>query len=189
VSHRERLLAAARRCLVTKGFARTTARDLVAESDTNLGSISYHFGSKEHLLNLALADAWAEYAEKVLAVAGPVSLDPEGLQRIRSSWGEMTAAFAADRPLGIAFFEALVQAERSPDLRASLAASYQSLRETIAGAFVTVESTEQREAMAAFVLALCDGLLVQWLLDPERAPTDGARIFDAALATFGGATS
>jgi AcrR family transcriptional regulator len=51
MGHREALLAGARRCLLERGYARTTARDLVAASDTNLASIGYHFGSNEALLN------------------------------------------------------------------------------------------------------------------------------------------
>ena len=46
MGHREQLLAAARTLLETRGYAHITARDLVAESDTNLASIGYHFGSK-----------------------------------------------------------------------------------------------------------------------------------------------
>ena len=70
MGHKEELLAAARRCLVTRGYARTTARDLVAESGTNLGSIGYHFGSKDALLAQALDDAFLEYTEKVLGARG-----------------------------------------------------------------------------------------------------------------------
>jgi AcrR family transcriptional regulator len=183
MSHRERLLAAARRCLVTKGYAHTTARDLVAESGTNLGSIGYHFGSKEELLNLALADAQAEYAEKILAVAAPLVIDDAGRQRMRESWVEMVAAFDDQRPLGIAFFEALVQAERAPVLSSSLAASYGRMRDTIAAAFEggQIESNEQRQAMATYVIAVCDGLMIQWLLDPDKVPS-GDKVFDAAQA-------
>ena len=36
MGHREDLLTAARQCLEDKGYARTTARDLVAASGTNL---------------------------------------------------------------------------------------------------------------------------------------------------------
>ncbi|NHW87893.1 helix-turn-helix transcriptional regulator, partial [Escherichia coli] len=46
MGHRERLLAGARNCLYERGYTRTTARDIVAASDTNLASIGYHFGSK-----------------------------------------------------------------------------------------------------------------------------------------------
>ena len=48
---------AARRLLETRGYAHITARDLVAESGTNLGSIGYHFGSKAELLNQAIEHA------------------------------------------------------------------------------------------------------------------------------------
>src|SRR5215469_2225151 len=54
-THRTRLLAAARELLRERAYGDITARDLVAASSTNLGSIGYHFGSKEALLTLARA--------------------------------------------------------------------------------------------------------------------------------------
>src|SRR5437764_12657272 len=48
--HREALREAARRLVRDKGLARTTARDLVQASGTNLRSIGYHFGSKDELM-------------------------------------------------------------------------------------------------------------------------------------------
>ena len=39
MSHREDLLAGAVQCLREKGYAHTTARDIVAASGTNLASI------------------------------------------------------------------------------------------------------------------------------------------------------
>ena len=53
MGHREDLLDGAADCLYTKGFGRTTARDVVAVSGTNLASIGYHFGSKDALLTEA----------------------------------------------------------------------------------------------------------------------------------------
>ena len=41
MGHREDLLEGAKRCLYEKGYARTTARDIVAASGTNLASIGY----------------------------------------------------------------------------------------------------------------------------------------------------
>ena len=37
-------------CLREKGYAHTTARDIVAASSTNLASIGYHYGSTKALL-------------------------------------------------------------------------------------------------------------------------------------------
>ena len=53
-SNREQLLEGALQCLRTKGYSRTTARDIAGASGANLASIGYHFGSKEALLNAAM---------------------------------------------------------------------------------------------------------------------------------------
>jgi AcrR family transcriptional regulator len=63
MGHREDLLEGAKRCLLEKGYARTTARDIVAASGTNLASIGYHYGSKEALLNLAFLKVTEEWGE------------------------------------------------------------------------------------------------------------------------------
>jgi AcrR family transcriptional regulator len=185
MSHRDRLLAAARECLVTQGYAHTTARDLVAVSGTNLGSIGYHFGSKEALLNLALAEAQAEYTEKVLAVATAADAGDRPLESVRSSWSEMVAGFEGMRALTIALFEALVQAERSEDLRTSLAATHHELRMSIAATLERLDlgTEDNRVALASFMMAVCDGLQLQWLLDPDHTPS-GGEVFDAALSAF-----
>lgn len=180
MSHRDRLLAAARRCLETRGYARTTARDLVAESDTNLGSIGYHFGSKDELLLLALRQAQADYVEKVLSAVTPVAGGAGRREQRRDSWAEMVGAFGGDRPLSVSFLEALVESERTPELKATLAASYRDMRQRVAESLGnSFESEAQREAAASYVIAVSDGLLIQWLLDPDAVPT-GDAAFDAA---------
>ena len=76
VGHREDLLEGAIRCLYEKGYARTTARDIVAASGTNLGSIGYHYGSTEALLNAAMIDAIGDWGEEI-GRALAVDSDPE----------------------------------------------------------------------------------------------------------------
>ena len=87
MGHREALLEGARRCLEEKGYARTTARDLVAASGTNLASIGYHFGSKEALLNAAMIEAIEEWGAE-LQHALAVDIDPEAapLERFAATW-------------------------------------------------------------------------------------------------------
>lgn len=64
MGHREDLLEGAKRCLLAKGFVRTTARDIVKESGTNLASIGYHYGSKDALLTQAFVELVQEWGEK-----------------------------------------------------------------------------------------------------------------------------
>jgi AcrR family transcriptional regulator len=176
MGHREDLLAGARRCLEERGYARTTARDLVAASGTNLASIGYHFGSKEALLNEAIAAVFEEWAERVrdLAVAAEPGDDPAAL--LAASWNAMLTSFAEYRGLAVAFVEALAQVERQPDLRAQLAQAYADGRRQVAEMVTLLVAglpADRAQALASFQIALCDGLLVQWLLDPAAIPTGG----------------
>src|SRR3954451_1472399 len=90
-NHRDALLEAAKRLLREQGYARITARDLVAASGTNLASIGYHFGSKEALLNEAIGESFTEWNERILAAA--MTEDESPLGRLMTSWRTMIDDF------------------------------------------------------------------------------------------------
>jgi AcrR family transcriptional regulator len=200
VGHREQLLAAARTLLETKGYAHITARDLVAESRTNLASIGYHFGSKAALLNRAIEDAFAEWARQL---ADLVMADPQAtpLQRAWTTWATVCDALPARRPLLQAYVEALAQAQRQPELHRDLARHMDDLRAMVAERVAVslddgTEPTDPRcKAVASFVVAVCDGLAIQCLLDPSATPaghdliTGLARVFAASFPAQSAAVS
>jgi AcrR family transcriptional regulator len=186
VGHREDLLAGARRCLEKRGYARTTARDLVAESGTNLASIGYHFGSKEALLSEAISQSFQEWAERVrdLVLATEPGDDP--VRRLSATWTAMLTSFVEFRGLAVAFMEAMAQAERQPDLRAQLAAVYDQSRTSVGhmiAELTGVPDGPEARALASFQIAVCDGLLVQWLLDPDAVPS-GEQLASALAASL-----
>jgi AcrR family transcriptional regulator len=189
MGHREDLLAGARQCLEERGYARTTARDLVAASGTNLASIGYHFGSKEGLLNEAIAASFQEWAERVRALALAAVPDRAGdpVRMLVASWGAMLSSFVEYRGLSVAFIEALAQAERQPELRAQLADTYRRSRAQVAQMITEalgVPDERRASTLASFQIALCDGLLVQWLLDPDATPS-APQLVDALTAILG----
>jgi len=168
--HREALLDGARRCLLERGYAGTTARDLVAASGTNLSSLGYHFGSKEALLTEAMQQCFDEYIAQI-AFADPSATS---LQQVWASWETLVSTFDQYRPLMVVFVEALAQAERVPELQAQLAECYERLRTTVTDmvhASTDGLSNASARQAASFLIATYNGLHVQWLLDPERAPT------------------
>jgi AcrR family transcriptional regulator len=194
MGHREALLVGARKCLEERGYARTTARDIVAASGTNLASIGYHFGSKEALLNEAIGAAFDEWTQQVgeIAMSAP---DAAPLDRMAASWVALLDSFGEHRQMLVAFIEALAQAERSPELRAQLADFYQRTREQIAAmvhAAIDGVDDATAERVASFLVAVCDGFVIQYLLDPERTPT-GEELVEALGAALqealAGATS
>src|SRR5947207_1143650 len=85
MGNREALLAGAKRCLIEKGYARTTARDIAAASGVSLAAIGYHFGSKDALMNQAIYEfvgEWGDEVERALSAEG--ALDAEPLKRFES---------------------------------------------------------------------------------------------------------
>jgi AcrR family transcriptional regulator len=176
ISHRDQLLDGAIQCLRTKGYARTTARDIASAANGNLASIGYHFGSKEALLNEAIMRACEEWTTRLGEAAFATGSDSP-LEQMGASWVAMLASFEDLRPVLIGLVEAVGQSAWSDDLRRELAAHYKTSREQVA-AMVRAslgEGDEDAETNAAvvasFLIAVCDGLVLQWLLDPDSTPT------------------
>jgi AcrR family transcriptional regulator len=186
MSHRDLLLDAARDCLATRGYARTTARDLVAASGTNLASIGYHFGSKEALLNEAIGSAFAEWTDEVNRVVRETPADAP-LQRLLEGWKAMLSRTEANRPLIVAYFEALAQVTRTPELREKMADAYQQCRAKIAEVVresLAGDDTIDADVVASFIMAVVDGLTLQQTVDPDRAPTGEQLVESLTLAVI-----
>jgi AcrR family transcriptional regulator len=174
MGNREDLLAAAKRLLYEKGYARTTARDLAAASGVSLAAIGYHFGSKDALLNAARIEAlgeWAEELGRTLAAGADPKASP--MQRFEAIWTKVIESFAAHRPLWAASFEMLAQLDQAPEVRAAVAEAQERARLGLAGLFHHIDPTldEQKAwVVGSFYLALLSGVMAQWLIDPEHAP-------------------
>jgi AcrR family transcriptional regulator len=174
-SHREQLLDGAVHCLKTKGYARTTARDIAAAADANLASIGYHFGSKEALLDEAVAKLCEESVERMGEAAFAEEAD-NPLARMAASWVAMLKSFQeADGFFGV-YIDAACQSRWNPKLRQTMVAVHRRDRDAVAE---MVKETLGEEAAAAgadprvvasFLIAVYDGFALQWLLDPDEAP-------------------
>jgi AcrR family transcriptional regulator len=176
MSHKDALLEAARDLILEKGFAATRARDLVAASDTNLGSIGYHFGSREALLSQAMESLFDEWTE-LLASAAFSEQEAPPLERATALWKGTLASLDEHRPLIRAFIEALAHAERSPEFREQMRDHYRRSRRAVAR---LVEAALGPDAVAKgadpmlvalFVIAVFDGLAIQSRIAPEDTPT------------------
>src|SRR5258705_7169049 len=121
MGHREDLLAGAVRCIYEKGYARTTARDIVAASGTNLGSIGYHYGSTEALLNAALNRAVEDWGtELASALMATPAEGLTGLARFEAYWVKILDTIAAHPPVLMATFDPFVQMEHVPQVKTML---------------------------------------------------------------------
>ena len=186
VGNREALLAGAKRCLIEKGYARTTARDIAAASGVSLAAIGYHFGSKDALMNQAIYEfvgEWGDEVERALGAEG--ALDAEPLKRFESIMGRTIESFNGPaRGMWAAQMELLSPMEHNEELRAFLAKVQRVAAGGLAELFLGIDPARDPEAArtAGSVLhALFIGIIVKWFMDPEQALsarelTEGLRI-------------
>ncbi|MFF3503061.1 TetR/AcrR family transcriptional regulator [Streptomyces sp. NPDC003247] len=185
MGHREDLLEGAQRCLLEKGFARTTARDIVKESGTNLASIGYHYGSKDTLLAQAyvalvegMGDTFAGGDE------GGLAGEPGSLERFRAVWSNIIATMREPGSIWRLSMEIVVMGDQLPEVRDHLVRAQREagrgLVPLLMGGREEDVSDETADTVGLFCVTLMTGLIAQWTFDPETAPdadrlTEGLR--------------
>ncbi|GHK04587.1 TetR/AcrR family transcriptional regulator [Streptomyces sp. NPDC003753] len=189
MGHREDLLEGAKRCLLDKGFARTTARDIVRESGTNLASIGYHYGSKDALLAqayVALVEEMSDTFEGSEEIRG----EPGSLERFREVWSNIIATMREPGSLWRLSVEIVAMGDQMPELRDHLARAQREGSRGFVAFFTGVREEDVPEetvdTLGTFYTTLMLGLITQWTFDPKSAPdadrlTEGLRqVIEAA---------
>ena len=189
MGHREDLLDGAVRCLYEKGYARTTARDIVEASGTNLGSIGYHYGGLQNLLTAALERAVENWGMELAQTMMETDVSAlSGIERFEAYWTAVLDTVEDHRPVLMATFDAFVQMDHAPGLQRMLAEGMRDARslwaQAIHGIDPEFEPVKARQ-VGSFYQALISGVLAQVLIDPEAAP-DAADLA-AAMRTIAAA--
>jgi len=175
MGHREDLLEGAKRCLMAKGFAATTARDIVKESGTNLASIGYHYGSKDALLAQAyvalvgeVSDAF-DGSERLLADTAPGSLE-----RFEAVWSNIIGTMREPGSMWRLSIEIVAMGDRLPEVRGHLARAQREAMRALVPLFMGGREEdvpeETVETLGGFYYALMMGLITHYNFDPDSAP-------------------
>jgi AcrR family transcriptional regulator len=187
--NRDALLLAAKKCLLEKGYNRTTARDIASAAEVSLGAIGYHFASKDALLTEALLAAfgeWDEELQRTLRTAGPPDQDPA--KRFEAIWEKIMASFETHRALWVANFEIFAQLIAQPAARQVIAGKLHLARRSLAAMFLNQEESRLSDhtvrTTGTFLHVLLSGLVLQWLIDPASALS--ARSLTTALSDISG---
>ncbi|MET9828351.1 TetR/AcrR family transcriptional regulator [Streptomyces sp. NPDC006385] len=173
MGHREDLLEGAKRCLLAKGFVRTTARDIVKESGTNLASIGYHYGSKDALL----AQAYVEMVEGMSDAfegGGEIPGEPGSIERFAQVWSNIIGTMREPGSLWRLSMEIVAMGDRLPAVREHLARAQREGARGIVTLFHGGREEDVAEeavdTLGYFYLTLMMGLMAQWTFDPKTAP-------------------
>jgi AcrR family transcriptional regulator len=172
-SNRESLIDGALRCLERLPAERVTARAIAEEAGANLGSIVYHFGSKDALVAdavIAGLDRWlADMAESLQGVS---ALD--SASRLQRAAEALEASRRRHAGLVRNFIGALARAQHDRRIRRRLAAGFAKTRPVIAR-LLGFGLDEAGTDAAGLVHSMFIGLLFQTTLTPALA-IEGERL-------------
>ncbi|WP_304454697.1 TetR/AcrR family transcriptional regulator [Nocardiopsis sp. YSL2] len=190
VNRREQILRTAADAFATQGFNNTSLADIAAMLDITPAGVLHHFGSKTALLTA------------VLELRDDTDPAPEGSRMLDHLVA--TAERNAERP-GTTQLYAVLSAESATDRHPAqewFRDRFTVLRREIGDAVLDRLGPREREAAdtpgpdgrtpadeaAAAVIAVMDGLQVQWLLDPEAVDMAAVTetVIDALVARLSG---
>ena len=174
MGNREALLDGAKRCLIEKGYSKTTARDIADAAGVSLAAIGYHYGSKESLLEQAFMAAMEEWFDGSAAEDRHEELPAGSLERFQAFFGEVIATFPQQRPLLRLNIEMGLETMHNPPLGAFMSHAVQLGREGLAEALTGLDPErdgELAQQVGAFYSVLMTGLVAQYLIDQERVPS------------------
>lgn len=173
---RKSLIEATTRSIAKYGYAGTTIERICTEAGVSRGLINHHFGSKEELILQSykqLCDEWAYYTQDMMDGAG----EPEDTLRAAIERNFNPRMFKPEY-LGIwlGFWSVI---PKSPELRKLDRALYKLDLKNFEGLFERI-AKKRRQALnprlqAIGLMALIEGLWLQWALDPKSFSVDEAK--------------
>lgn len=177
-ARRRQILEAARRCFLRNGFHATSMQDVLTEAELSAGAVYRYFKGKDAIIAAVVAETLDEVAT---AFADDGEGPPPPLEDV------VDLVLSADKPplsrseeSARMMVQVWSEAMRSPDLRMELKGVMDRARNMIAGLVArhqragTLPAEASAEQVAAVVMAVIDGFMVQWAVD-GRADTAAFR--------------
>jgi AcrR family transcriptional regulator len=188
MGNREDLLAGARKAILERGVAKTTARDIAAAAGVSLAAIGYHFGSKERLVTEALSEALGTDVGDSMDALIRETAGSAPLHSLVHLWDGMPAIFEQNREAMLASMENLLRVARSADSQTfmsdNLTGAYRDLGQVVREAHPELDEA-QAQAIGELYFVLTQGLGVLWVITGGTNLPDGARLALAVEALAG----
>jgi AcrR family transcriptional regulator len=166
------ILHAARRCLGERGYAAATIAEIAAEAGVSRGLLHYYFKSKEELLAKVVRAGTAAYVQLLEAMfARSESTD----DLAREIVGATRTILESDPSFVSLSMECWTLARESPLVAREVEDLYRRLREAISRGLQEAEGegiiqpSIALQPLAVLLLAITDGLVMQFLVHPELA--------------------
>ena len=163
---RQRILKAAFRVFIEKGFHRASIDDVVAACGLSVGAIYNYFPNKDELIRASIDDTGRQETEALLADTQAVGSIWDRMERAMGGWWRGTVEI----PGGPAFLaDAWGEASRRPLIRELMARRFE--RSVMFSTVILRESVNRGElppdldvdGLARMFAALLDGMVLEYL--------------------------
>jgi AcrR family transcriptional regulator len=182
---RARLLDAAATVFARKGLAAASLDEVAEEAGLTKGAVYSNFESKDDLIAALLEERLSARNEEIAALAEAA----EGTVEARARLGGdlMVRAFEQERDALLLAIEFSVHLARNPELARRFRSRTREVRDRIGEAIergaaeYEIELPMPKDELAAALVSIGDGLLLQHFVDPEAFPAD---LFGKVLAAI-----
>jgi len=168
---RKEIAQALYRCIVKRGYASTTVRDIAREANVCPGIIHHYFDSRGEILSALTEMTFGRYKESLLTLLQQHQ-DANPRERLRLGIDFIFLKVAGDRDLIKVFHELWNIAQHNKELNESLRTLYRDYRK--AAATLILEcldgsgiAAQQRRNLAALLVSASEGGSIQWFIDPR----------------------
>jgi AcrR family transcriptional regulator len=167
---KEQILQAASSVFSHIGFHAANVSDVAKEAHVSQGTVYHYFKSKEELF-MAVFEAWEteSFSREVRAVRGGSASAAERLRQLAEAVGKSMEQTVDSFPASVEFWSHI---HRNAAVQEGFQRIFADLRSTLAnfvregivrGEFVSMDPN----AVASLLIAVYDGLVLQWLADPQ----------------------
>lgn len=167
---RQRILDAAYQVFVRSGFGGASVDEIIAEADVSKGALYHHFSGKAEIFQAILADHVRQCADQMAAVTDPGVSLRENIERILAvSWQEAQED-AAWPALQMEFW---VHATRDEHARSVVVNAQRECRQLVSNMVASLQQAGvlrqglDPDVAARLFVALNDGILLQWQVEPD----------------------
>jgi AcrR family transcriptional regulator len=177
---RSRQIVAAARAVITRdGVAGTTVRAVAQEAGIPLGTLQYVFPAKHQLLRAVIEDLVEELADNLMSSVPP-GCDVEYAigHGIRPFWNDLVIGDAEG--VQLTQYELTTYALRTAGLEELARWQYERYTDVVAGWLQRAATPVDARRLARLVIAGIDGLILQYVVNPD--PDRGREDIEAMIA-------
>lgn len=163
----KQVVEAARRCIVEKGIANLSVKDIAREAGVSTGVIYHYFKNKEDIMMRVIVDSFSKSYQEVMNDVEPVADPVEKLM----SYVDKAQATALDNPdFYVVLANYMGQAHSNPEITKTMVRFFGSLTKYVGAIAENINDVDKTlvNAIPSVVIAMSIGTGVLSTLDSEK---------------------